>query len=95
MTQDNLVRSNPDVAPELRIAVFKMPKPLAGDTFAAVDLQSGDKAIVALSSVTDAEVELQQDELKFMGMMLNNRAGQQDYQDHVNQLKAKAEVERL
>lgn len=95
VTQDNLVRSNPDVAPELRIAVFKMPKPLAGDTFAAVDLQSGDKAIVALSSVTDAEVELQQDELKFMGMMLNNRAGQQDYQDHVNQLKAKAEVERL
>ena len=34
-------------------------------------------------------------EQRYMGMLLNSRFGQQDYQDHSEQLKDKAEIERL
>ncbi len=93
--KEAVTRSEQDVAQEIRVAAFKQPKPQDKTSFAVVDMLDGSKSILAVDAVKTAEVELKQDELRFMGMMLNNRKGQQDYQDHLSQLKEKAEIKRL
>lgn len=94
--EQGITRSQENLPQALRLAVFKMPKPVEGSSsYSAVDMLDGSKVIVALDAVETQEVQLQGDELRFMGMMLSNRKGQQDYQDHVNRLKEKAEIEKL
>ena len=95
IVKEAVTRSEQDVAQEIRVAAFKQPKPKDKTSFAVVDMLDGSKSILAVDAVKTAEVELKQDELRFMGMMLNNRKGQQDYQDHLSQLKEKAEIKRL
>jgi peptidyl-prolyl cis-trans isomerase D len=91
----DVTRNQPGVAQELRTAAFKLPKPVEGASFAAVDMVDGSKAIIALEKVTESETELLAEELKYMSMMLNSRKGQQSYQDYIAELKSKAEIERL
>ena len=95
MTLTAVNRSQRELPQELLNAAFKMVKPVDGTTFGEVDLIDGSKAILAVDAVGQQDIELQADELRFMGMMLNTRQGQQDYQDHLNQLKDKAEIEKL
>ncbi|WP_415891049.1 SurA N-terminal domain-containing protein [Neptuniibacter sp. SY11_33] len=95
VTQPAVNRSQRELPQELLTAAFKMVKPQSGSTYAAVDTVDGSKMIIALDAIGQQDIELQEDEIRFMGMMLNNRQGQQDYQDHLAQLKAKAEIEKL
>lgn len=95
MTLAAVNRSQRDLPQELLNAAFKLAKPTTGATFGEVDLIDGSKAIIAVEGVGQQDIELQAEELRFMGMMLNTRQGQQDYQDHLNQLKDKAEIEKL
>ncbi|WP_415885012.1 SurA N-terminal domain-containing protein [Neptuniibacter sp. QD37_6] len=95
VTQSAVNRSQRELPQELLTAAFKMVKPQSGSTYAAVDTVDGSKMIIALDAIGQQDIELQEDEIRFMGMMLNNRQGQQDYQDHLTQLKAKAEIEKL
>lgn len=95
VTKAGVTRNEQDIAQEIRVAAFKLPKLEGKASYAAVDMLDGSKSIVALDSVKEADVVLKDDELRFMGMMLNNRKGQQDYQDHLSELKTKAEIERL
>ncbi|WP_415905956.1 SurA N-terminal domain-containing protein [Neptuniibacter sp. QD72_48] len=95
VAQPAVNRSQRELPQELLTAAFKMVKPQSGSTYAAVDTVDGSKMIIALDAIGQQDIELQEDEIRFMGMMLNNRQGQQDYQDHLAQLKAKAEIEKL
>ncbi|WP_286238956.1 SurA N-terminal domain-containing protein [Neptuniibacter halophilus] len=95
IAENGVNRSGEGVAQELRTALFSMPKPADKPSYAAVDMLDGSKALVALDKVSESEETLEAEQLRFMGMMLNNRLGQQDYQDHLSQLKQKAEIERL
>ncbi|WP_415903410.1 SurA N-terminal domain-containing protein [Neptuniibacter sp. QD29_5] len=95
VAQPAVNRSQRELPQELLTAAFKMVKPQSGSTYAAVDAVDGSKLIIALDAIGQQDIELQEDEIRFMGMMLNNRQGQQDYQDHLTQLKAKAEIEKL
>lgn len=95
ISKTGVTRVQQDVSQELRDALFAMPKPEQGATYASVDLLDGSKALLSLEKVGLDGTELKDDEQRFMGMMLNNRQGQLDYQDHLNQLKSKAEIERL
>lgn len=95
VVQPAVNRSQRELPQELLTAAFKMVKPQSGSTYTAVDTVDGSKMIIALDAIGQQDIELQEDEIRFMGMMLNNRQGQQDYQDHLAQLKAKAEIEKL
>ncbi|WP_415891688.1 SurA N-terminal domain-containing protein [Neptuniibacter sp. PT8_73] len=95
VTQSAVNRSQRELPQELLTAAFKMVKPQSGSTYTAVDTVDGSKMIIALDAIGQQDIELQEDEIRFMGMMLNNRQGQQDYQDHLAQLKAKAEIDKL
>ncbi len=80
---------------EIVEAVFKMPKPDSGSTFETVSLLDGSVAVVALDKVTSESPQLAAEEQQMMRMVLGNRQGQTDYQDHLNQLRSKAEIEKL
>jgi peptidyl-prolyl cis-trans isomerase D len=80
---------------EIIEAVFKMPKPDSGSTFETVSLLDGSVAVVALDKVTSESPQLAAEEQQMMRMVLGNRQGQTDYQDHLNQLRSKAEIEKL
>ncbi|EAR59548.1 SurA N-terminal domain-containing protein [Neptuniibacter caesariensis] len=96
ISKTDISRGSQDLPEQLREALFEMPKPAEGEaSYAAVDLLDGSKAIVALEKVTENAADLNEEEQRYMGMLLNSRFGQQDYQDHSEQLKDKAEIERL
>ena len=95
LTQTDMGRNESSVAAEIRQSVFKMAKPDGGANYTAVDLLSGEKAIVALDQVKNVTAELKDEELKMMSMVLNSRQGQQDYLEYVNRLKSKATIEKL
>lgn len=91
-----LSRRNGEVAQEISSHVFKMPKPSNGSaTYSAVNLLDGSVAVIALDMVSSEAVSLEGDQQRMMSMVLGNRQGQQDYQDHVVQLRDKAEIEKL
>ncbi|MCP4597346.1 SurA N-terminal domain-containing protein [Neptuniibacter sp.] len=91
-----VARRDNTVPQEIRTSVFQMPKPAEGaSSFASVSLIDGSYAVVALDKVAAVDAELNEEELRMMSMVLNNRQGQQDYQDHTAQLKSKAEIEKL
>ncbi|PIE24280.1 MAG: peptidylprolyl isomerase [Neptuniibacter caesariensis] len=96
VTKEAVSRGTSDISQELREALFKMPKPAEGGaSYAAVDLLDGSKALLVLGGVAESEEELTAEEQRYIASLLNNRFGQQDYQDYSAELKSKAEIERL
>ncbi|WP_020679778.1 SurA N-terminal domain-containing protein [Marinobacterium rhizophilum] len=95
---DGVSRASQELTPELRAELFRMPQPQAGAaSYAAVELNTGARAIVALKSVNTPNLDddpVPADELKAMRGYLAGRQGQQDYQDLVRALKGAAEIEK-
>ncbi|MFY0678647.1 MAG: SurA N-terminal domain-containing protein [Neptuniibacter sp.] len=90
-----LARRSATTPKEIIEAAFKMPKPESGSSFEAVSLLDGSMAIIALDKVISETPELAAEEQQMMKMVLGNRQGQNDYQAHLNQLRNKAEIEKL
>ena len=95
ITVEGQARRGGTTPKEIIEAVFKMPKPDSGSSFATVSLLDGSVAVVALDKVTSESPQLAAEEQQMMRMVLGNRQGQNDYQDHLNQLRSKAEIEKL
>ncbi len=90
-----LARRSATTPKEIIEAAFKMPKPESGSSFEAVSLLDGSMAIIALDKVIAETPQLAAEEQQMMKMVLGNRQGQNDYQAHLNQLRSKAEIEKL
>lgn len=90
-----LARRSATTPKEIIEAAFKMPKLALGSSFEAVSLLDGSMAIIALDKVIVETPELAAEEQQMMKMVLGNRQGQNDYQAHLNQLRNKAEIEKL
>ncbi|MGI1671354.1 MAG: SurA N-terminal domain-containing protein [Neptuniibacter sp.] len=95
VTVEALARRSSTTPKEIIEAAFKMPKPESGSSFEAVSLLDGSMAIIALDKVIAETPELAAEEQQMMKMVLGNRQGQNDYQAHLNQLRNKAEIEKL
>lgn len=95
VTVEALARRSATTPKEIIEAAFKMPKPESGSSFEAVSLLDGSMAIIALDKVISETPELAAEEQQMMKMVLGNRQGQNDYQAHLNQLRNKAEIEKL
>lgn len=95
---DDVSRASQELTPEVRAELFRMPQPQAGAaSYAAVELNTGARVIVALKSVNTPSLDddpVPADELKAMRGYLAGRQGQQDYQDLVRALKGAAEIEK-
>lgn len=90
-----LARRSATTPKEIIEAAFKMPKPESGSSFETVSLLDGSMAIIALDKVIAETPQLAAEEQQMMKMVLGNRQGQNDYQAHLNQLRSKAEIEKL
>ena len=94
---DQVNRANREQQPQVVQQVFKMAQP-SGDvaTYTSLDLFDGNKAIIALTKVNDADIaELTEEERAAMQAMLAQRIGQFDYQALLEARQAAAEIERL
>lgn len=92
--QNNISRSEAVLDPLQVRALFKMPKPAAGQlSWTHVKLSDGSAAVMGLSAVhPGAEPEAQA--LLGMSSYLANRNGQSDYASVIRNLKSSAEVTR-
>ena len=94
---DQVNRANREQQPQVVQQVFKMAQP-SGDvaTYTSLDLIDGNKAIIALTKVNNADIaELTEEERAAMQAMLAQRIGQFDYQALLKARQAAAEIERL
>ncbi len=94
---DQVNRANREQQPQVVQQVFKMAQP-SGEaaTYSSLDLLDGNKAIIALTKVNDADIDaLSEEERAAMQVMLAQRIGQFDYQALLDARRAAAEIERL
>ena len=91
---DNISRSDALLDPLQVRALFKMPKPAAGElSWTQVKLSDGSAAVMGLSAIhPGAEPEPQA--LLAMSGYLASRNGQSDYASMIRNLKSTAEVKR-
>ncbi|GGY64614.1 SurA N-terminal domain-containing protein [Marinobacter zhanjiangensis] len=91
---DDMVRDQADLARPVLSEVFSLPAP--GEdafTFGSAEVGS-DMVVIALSGVSDGEVDENSEEVKNMSQFLAQMNGQQEYQAYVQTLRNQAEVER-
>ncbi|WP_271274087.1 SurA N-terminal domain-containing protein [Aliamphritea hakodatensis] len=94
---DQVNRADREQQPQVVQQVFKMAQP-SGDvaTYTSLDLFDGNKAIIALTKVNNADIAaLTEEERVAMQAMLAQRVGQFDYQALLKARQAAAEIERL
>lgn len=91
---DDVVRGQSDLAGPVVAEAFSLSAP-DEDGFSFGTAEDGsDLVIVALSGVTDGEVEEGNEDVKNMSLFLAQLNGQQEYQAYVRTLRDQAEVER-
>jgi peptidyl-prolyl cis-trans isomerase D len=91
---EDRVRDESDLARPLLSEVFSLPAPGEGGfSFGSAEVGS-DLVVIALSGVSDGDVEANSDEVRNMSSFLAQLNGQQEYQAYVQTLLDKAEVER-
>ncbi len=89
-----VVRSEAQVPPVVQARVFSMPTP-EEDHNAYDSVAAGtDLVIIALSDVTDGDVDPESDDVRGMTQFLAQMNGQQEYDAYVRTLREKAEVVR-
>jgi len=95
--KSDVARGDQQVDPAIAARLFAMPHPAEGQaTYQVVDLFDGGKAVVVLKAVNAAaDAEIEEAQLKAMAGFIANGRGQQLYQQQLNELTAKAEIERL
>ncbi|MFW5825654.1 MAG: peptidylprolyl isomerase, partial [Marinobacter sp.] len=87
-------RNRPVVPEPVQVTAFSLPSP--GDeefVFGTAEVDS-DLVIVALSDVTDGEVDKDSEDVRNMSQFLAQLNGQQEYQAYVQTLRERAEIER-
>lgn len=94
---DQVNRASNEQLPQIVQQVFKMPQPADNAaTYSSIDLLGGDKAIIALTKVNNADMQvLTTEERAAMRAMLAQRLGQFDYKALLKARQAVAEIERL
>lgn len=91
---DDVVRDQSELAAPVRSVVFALPAP-GDEGFSFGTAEDGsDVVIVALSDVTDGDVDEGSEDVKNMSLFLAQMNGQSEYQAYVQTLRDKAEVER-
>lgn len=91
---EDVVRNQSAVAEPVQATAFSLPSPGDQDfVYGTAEVES-DLVVVALSEVTDGEVDREGEEVRNMSQFLAQLNGQQEYQAYVRTLREAAEVER-
>ena len=91
---EDRVRDESELARPLLSEVFSLPAPGEGSfSFGSAEVGS-DLVVIALSGVSDGDVEANSEEVRNMSSFLAQLNGQQEYQAYVQMLLDQAEVER-
>ena len=91
---EDVVRDQTELSRPVLAEAFSLPAP-GEDGFSFGSAEDGsDLVIVALSEVTDGDVEEGSEDVKNMSLFLAQLNGQQEYQAYVQTLRDQAEVER-
>ncbi|SFR48830.1 peptidyl-prolyl cis-trans isomerase D [Marinobacter daqiaonensis] len=91
---DDVTRNLSAVPGPVQAEAFSLPRPGEGDFRFGSTAVGTDLVLIALSDVTDGEVEEGSEDMRNMRMLLAQLNGQQEYQAYVRTLRERAEVER-
>ncbi|MFC4258690.1 SurA N-terminal domain-containing protein [Marinobacter lacisalsi] len=91
---DDVVRAQADLAGPVVAEAFSLPAPGEGEFRFGAAEDGTDLVVIALSGVTDGEIEEGSEDVKNMSLFLAQLNGQQEYQAYVRTLRDQAEVER-
>jgi peptidyl-prolyl cis-trans isomerase D len=91
---DDVVRNQSAVPAPIQARVFSLPTPDEdGFSFGTV-ADGSDLVIIALSDVSDGEVDSESEQVRNMAQFLAQMNGQQEYSAYVRTLREQAEIER-
>ncbi len=93
-TYQDVTRTQAAVAEPVRSTVFSLPRPQEEDFSYGTTAVEDDLVVIALSDVTDGEVDQDSDQFRNMRQLLARMNGQQEYQAYSETLRERAEVVR-